>query len=104
MSVYVSKKIFKNASSRVSRAFKDVKLNEKQPTESYLTEVTVVLFAVVSATSYYRFLGSTPFEITRGIYDQQINYVHAKLQVYLESIWHVWQRVHNKEAWGVIVP
>ena len=28
-------KIFKNASSRVARAFKDVKLNEKQPTESY---------------------------------------------------------------------
>ena len=29
------KKIFKNASSRVARAFKDVILNEKQPTESY---------------------------------------------------------------------
>ena len=28
-------KIFKIASSRVARAFKDVKLNEKQPTESY---------------------------------------------------------------------
>ena len=34
--VCVSAKIvFKNASSRVARAFKDVKLNEKQPTESY---------------------------------------------------------------------
>ena len=36
MSVCVSgKKLFKIASSRVARAFKDIKLNEKQPTESY---------------------------------------------------------------------
>ena len=57
----------------------------------YLTQVKAVLFAVISATSYYRFLGSTPFEITRGIYGQQTNYAHAKLQVYPESIWNVWQ-------------
>jgi len=43
----------------------------------YLTQVKVVLFSV---TSYYWFLGSTPFEIARGIYDQQINYLHVKLQ------------------------
>ena len=29
--------------------------------------------AVISATSYYRFRGSTPFEIARGSYDQQRN-------------------------------
>ena len=33
--VCVSKKIFENASSRVARAFKDLKLNEKLPMESY---------------------------------------------------------------------
>ena len=43
----------------------------------YMTQVKVVLFAIIS---YYWFLGSTPFEIARGIYGQQINYVHAKLQ------------------------
>jgi len=74
----VCEKIFKNASNRVSRAFKDVKLNEKQQMESYLTQVKVILFAIISATSYYRFRGSTPFEIARGIYGQQINYVHVK--------------------------
>ena len=46
----------------------------------YMTQVKVVLYAIISATSYYWFLGSTPFEITRGIYGQQINYVHVKLQ------------------------
>jgi len=36
MCVCRQKKILTNASSRVARAFTDVKLNEKQPTESYL--------------------------------------------------------------------
>ena len=48
----------------------------------YLTQVKMFLFVVISATSYYQFLGSTPFEITRGIYT---NYAHAKLQAYPES-------------------
>jgi len=50
----------------------------------YLTQVKAVLFAVISATPYYRFLGSIPFSIARGIYGQQINYVHAKIQAYAE--------------------
>ena len=62
----------------------------------YLTQVKAVLFAIISATSYYRFLGSTPFEITHGIYGQQINYMHAKLQAYLESIWRVWQCIKRR--------
>ena len=70
----------------------------------YLTQVKVVLFTVISATSYYLFLGSTPFEIACGIYGQQINYVHAKIQAYTESIWHIWQHVHNEEAHGVSIP
>jgi len=64
----------------------------------------MVLFAVISATSYYQFLGSTPFEITCGNYGQQINYVHAKIWVHTESIGHVWQRVQNKEVHGVSIP
>jgi len=32
----------------------------------YLRQIKVVLFVVISATSYYWFLGSTPFEITRS--------------------------------------
>jgi len=39
----------------------------------------VVLFAVISATFYYQFLGSTPFEISRGSYSQQCNsYSHSR--------------------------
>ena len=30
--------------------------------------------------------GATPFKIAHGIYSQQINYTHSKLQVYLKSI------------------
>ena len=33
----------------------------------YQTQVKAVLFAVTSATSDYRFLGSTPFEVASGI-------------------------------------
>ena len=58
----------------------------------YLTQVKVVLFAVVSATSYYRFLGSTPFKIARGIYGQQPNYTCATIQAYTESIWLITKR------------
>ena len=55
----------------------------------YLTQVKAVLFTVISATSYYWFLGSTPFEITCDICGQQINYMHVKMQAYAEAIWHV---------------
>ena len=34
----------------------------------FLTQVKAVLFAIISATSYYWFLGSTPFEIALGVY------------------------------------
>jgi len=53
----------------------------------YLTQVKAILFAVISATSYYRFLGSTPFKIARGIYGQQPKYPCATIQAYTESIW-----------------
>ena len=69
-----------------------------------LTQVKAVLFTVISATSYYRFLDSTPFKIARGIYGQQINYMHTKLQAYPESIWRVRQHVHNKEVCEVSIP
>ena len=70
----------------------------------YLIQVKAVLFAITSATSYYWFLGFTPFEIACGIYCQQINYAHVQLQVHLESVWRVWQRVHNQEVRGVSIP
>jgi len=43
----------------------------------YLIQVQAVLYAIISATSYYQFLGSTPFKIARGIstwpcYGQQL--------------------------------
>ena len=43
------KKILTNASNRVAKAFKNVILNEKQSTESYLhlIQVKVALFAVI---------------------------------------------------------
>jgi len=54
----------KNTSSRVAKAFKDVILNKKQSRESYWNAsvpdtIQGGSFAVISATSYYRFLGST---------------------------------------------
>ena len=48
----------------------------------YLIQVKAVLFAVTSNTSYYQFLGSTPFEITPGSYGQQL----AKMQVYVLGV------------------
>jgi len=48
-------------------------MQRKQSIESYigtflyLIQVKAILFIVISATSYYQFLGSTPFEIVRGI-------------------------------------
>ena len=68
-------------------------------TSPYLTQVKAVLFTVISATSYYQFLGSTPFEITLGIYGHQLKYMHA----YVELSWHVC-RVHNEEVRGVSIP
>jgi len=40
----------------------------------YLAQVKVVLFTVISANSYYWFLGSTPFEIACGNNGQQLIY------------------------------
>ena len=37
-----------------------------------------VLYAVISATSYYRFRGSIPFEIARGSYGQHKSYSHTR--------------------------
>jgi len=46
----------------------------------YLIQVQVVLYAIISATSYYWFCGFTPFEITRGTYGQQCNwYSHENI-------------------------
>ena len=81
-------------------AFTDVKLNEKQPNESYWNVYVPDTSQGSSFHSYfsYSLLSVSwlhPFEITRGIYGQQIHYAHTKLQAYPELIWHVWQRVDN---------
>ena len=89
----VGQKLLKNALSGVARAFKDVIFNEKQPTESigmflYLTQVKPVLFNVISATSYHRFLGSTPFKkrhVVFTISNSTMYYAHTKIQVYAEQ-------------------
>jgi len=63
----------------------------------YLIQVQAVLYAVLSATSYYRFLGSTPFEIAHGSYSQQCN---------LYSHMYTWKYRRNRSgnvrrgAWG----
>jgi len=56
------------ASSRVAKMFTDkFQTNHNHiMTFLYLKQVKAVLFIVISATSYYQFLGSTPFEITCG--------------------------------------
>ena len=65
--VYVGKKILK----KIAKAFTDVIVNKNNQhdhtrTFLYLIQVQVVLYAIISVTSYYRFRGSTPFEITHG--------------------------------------
>jgi len=55
----------------------------------YLIQVQAVLYTVTSATSYYRFHGSTHFEIACGIstwpcYGQQLKCM--KIQAYAELI------------------
>ena len=57
----------------------------------YLIQVKVVLFAIISATSYYQFLGSTPFEFACSSYGQQLT--HMK-----------WNRSgSDKEACGISI-
>ena len=63
--------------------------NNQQNRIGMFLYLTQVLFAVISATFCYWFLGSTPFEITCGICGQQINYTHMKMQAYAEAIWYV---------------
>ena len=50
----------------------------------YLIQVKVVPFVIISATSYYQFLGSTPFEITHCSHGLQLKYV--KIHAYAELI------------------
>ena len=83
--VCVGPKILKNASSKVAKAFTDDIVNEENNQHSqirtflYLIQVQAVLYAIISATSYYRFQGSTPFKIAHGSYGQQCNsYLHTQ--------------------------
>jgi len=66
-----------------------------------MIQVQAVLYAVISATSYYRFHGSSPFEIACGIstrpcYGQQLKYTKYR---HMRS-----QSGNDKEARGVSIP
>ena len=44
-------------------------------------QVQTVLYTIISATSYYRFRGTTPFEIAHGSYGQQrVILIHASTE------------------------
>jgi len=53
----------------------------------YLIQVQAVLYAVISATSYYWFRGSTSFETACGSYSQQRN-----------SYSHTWKYRRNRSG------
>jgi len=53
----------------------------------YLIQVQAVLYAVISATSYSWYHGSTPFEIAHGSYGQQHN-----------SYFHTWKYRRNQSG------
>jgi len=96
----------KNISSSVAREFKDVKLNEKQPTEYVYVPDTGQGGSFCCYFSYFLLSVSWlhPFQNCTWYLRQKINYMCAKLQVYLESIWRVWQCVRNEVARGVSIP
>ena len=58
----------------------------------YPIQVKVVLFTTISATSYYQFLGSTPFEFTCSSYGQQLTYMKGN------------RSGGDEEAWGISIP
>jgi len=64
MSICRQKKILKNASSRVAKAFKEYSMKSNQQNHIgmflYLMQIKAALSANIFVTSYYRFLGSTP--------------------------------------------
>ena len=64
--------------------------------KEWLLDRSVVLAQVLS----YKHLDE-PLDNTHGIYRQQINYMHAKLQAYLESIWRVWQCIEARGKYSM---
>ena len=108
--VYVLATSIENPSSRVARTFKMLKNNPKKKTNKgtflYLTQVKAVLFAIISATSYYRFLRSTHFQDCTW-------YLRSALQLQLCAHENTGvcrinlacrQCVHNQEACRVSIP
>ena len=58
----------------------------------YLIQVQVVLYAIILATSYYRFHGLTPFEIAHG------SYGYAKIQAEL-----IWQEKKRRVGYTLVL-
>jgi len=70
----------------------------------HLTQVKAVLFAIISATSYYRFL-APPLSKSHVVFTVSKSTMCTQITgIYLESIWCVWQHVHNEEARRVNIP
>ena len=61
----------------------------------YLIQVKQFFSQLFQLLPSIGFLAPPLIEIARGIYGQQLNYAHTKIQAYADPIWHVWQCVHN---------
>jgi len=59
----------KGASSRIAKVSVSTKNNQHSQIRMFLflIQVQAVLYAVISATSYYQFRDSTPFKLAYGI-------------------------------------
>ena len=94
--------MLKNASVGVAKVFTDITLNKKHQcnhigTFLHLIQVKVVLFCVISATSYCCFLGSTPFKMV--VLVQQLKYAMQKYR----CTWTL-ASVSNEEVCGINIP
>ena len=88
------KKIFKIASNRVTRAFKDVILNEKQPTKSYWN----VYVPDISQGGFFQLLPIISF-LAPPLSKSHVIFTVSKSN--RSSMSTIWQCVHNEEVCGV---
>ena len=66
----------------------------------YQIQAKAVLFAVIFSYFLLSVSWLHPFRNCTW-YLRSGTEMHVKIQAYVESIWHVWQRVHNEEVRGV---
>ena len=85
------KKILNNTSSNIAKAFKDVILNEKQSTLDHFCTCHKSRWFFWCYFSYFLLLVSWLHPFWNRTW-----YLRSATQ----SIWHVWQSVHDEEAHG----